>query len=216
MAGLDVLDCAAKWEGMMDAVSLARGLRDRFGRLEQGAFLEDWPDLMPELPPERLRLRNVSAQGLPVCRWLAQAVAGAPAELRPLVQGLHDGAAHLRWGQTYGAQDFGAAFLDGYGWTELIGLRGPIASDSVAVGFLILGPGVDYPPHAHEAAEVYLPLSGVALWQRGDADHAPVLPGVRIEHESWVPHAMRTGAEPLVAAYIWRGGDLAAKSRIVT
>ena len=196
----------------MDAVSLARGLQDLFGRLEHGAFLEDWPELTPEL----VQVRNVSAQGLPVCRWLAQAAAGAPADLRPLVQGLRDGAAGLGWGQTYGALDFGAAFLDGYGWTELIGLRGPIASSRVAVGFLMLGPGVDYPPHAHEAEEVYLPLSGVALWQRGDAAYAPVPPGARIGHESWVPHAMRTGAEPLVAAYVWRGGDLAAKSRIVT
>ena len=111
--------------------------------------------------------------------------------------------------------DFGAEFLRGYGWTELIGLRGPIASEGVAVGFLLLGPGVEYPPHAHEAVEVYLPLSGTAEWMRGKGPYAPIPPGEAIRHPSWMPHAMRTGAEPLVAAYVWRGGDLAAKSRIV-
>ena len=79
----------------------------------------------------------------------------------------------------------------------------------------MLGPEVTYPPHAHEAAEVYLPLSGVAWWQKGEAEFAPVPAGQPIYHAPWVPHAMRTGAEPLLALYLWRGGDLAAKSVIL-
>ena len=173
----------------MDAVELAAGLRVAFATAGAG-------DALQALPPYA-------------------AEPAAPAPFAALLAGLRDGAAALRWGQTYGAGDFGADFLRGYGWTELIGLRGSIASDTVAVGVLLLGPGIDYPPHAHEAEEVYLPLSGTARWMRGDAPHAPVAPGVAIHHPSWLPHGMRTGAEPLVAAYVWRGGDLAAKSRIV-
>lgn len=194
--------------GGMDAVDLAAGLKAAFAAAGAGDALEGWPDLRVT--------RVVAPATLPVCVMLEAAAAGAPDAFAPLVAGLCRGAAGLRWGQTYGVADFGADFLQGYGWTELIGLRGPIASDSVAVGFLVLGPGVAYPPHAHEATEVYLPLSGVAEWQRGDAPHAPVAPGVAIRHPAWMPHAMRTGAEPLVAAYVWRGGDLAAKSRILT
>jgi hypothetical protein len=189
----------------MDAVGLAMGLRAAFAAAGAAEALDGWPALRVT--------REVVPAGLPVCGVLA--AAAAPARFAPLVAGLRDGAAGLRWGQTYGAGDFGAAFLQGYGWTELIGLRGPIASEVVAVGFLLLGPGIDYPPHAHAAAEVYLPLSGMAAWQRGNAPYAPVPPGVAIRHPSWMPHAMRTGAEPLVAAYVWRGGDLAEKSRIV-
>lgn len=191
----------------MDAVELAAGLRAAFAAAGAGDALAGWPELRVT--------RDVAPAVLPVCGVLGEAAAGAPARFAALVAGLRDGAVALRWGQTYGAGDFGADFLRGYGWTELIGLRGPIASEAVAVGLLLLGPGVDYPPHAHEAEEVYLPLSGTALWMRGDAPHAPVAPGVAIRHPSWMPHAMRTGAEPLVAAYVWRGGDLAAKSRIV-
>ena len=191
----------------MDAVELAAGLRAAFDAAGAGEALAGWPELAVT--------RAVEPAVLPVCGVLAVAAAAAPAAFAPLVAGLRDGAAGLRWGQTYGAGDFGADFLRGYGWTELIGLRGPIASEAVAVGFLVLGPGVDYPPHAHEAAEVYLPLSGTAEWMRGDAPHAPVPPGVAIRHPSWMPHGMRTGAAPLVAAYVWRGGDLAAKSRIL-
>lgn len=191
----------------MDAVALAKGLRAAFAAAGAGEALEGWP--------EARVTREVVPAGLPVCGVLGAAAAGAPVGFAALVAGLRDGAAGLRWGQTYGAAEFGEAFLQGYGWTELIGLRGPIASDAVAVGFLLLGPGVEYPPHAHEAVEVYLPLSGTAEWLRGDGPFAPVAPGVAIRHPSWMPHAMRTEAEPLVAAYVWRGGDLAAKSRII-
>jgi len=191
----------------MDAVELAERLRVAFAAAGAEEALEGWPDLRVT--------RAVEPAGLPVCAVLGAAAAGAPPAFAALMAGLRDGAAWLRWGQTYGAADFGEAFLQGYGWTELIGLRGPIASEAVAVGFLLLGPGVDYPPHAHEATEVYLPLSGRADWMRADAPYAPIAPGVAIRHPAWMPHAMRTGAEPLVAAYVWRGGDLAAKSRIL-
>ena len=191
----------------MDAVELAAGLRAAFAAAGADEALADWPELRVT--------RTVAPVGLPVCDVLSVAAEAAPAGFAPLIRGLCDGAGGLRWGQTYGAGDFGADFLRGYGWTELIGLRGPIASAAVAVGFLLLGPGVHYPPHAHEATEVYLPLSGVAEWMQGEAPYAPVAPGVAIRHPSWMPHGMRTGADPLVAAYVWRGGDLAAKSRIV-
>jgi len=123
-------------------------------------------------------------------------------------------ANHLTWGQTYSAQDFGAGFLEKYGWTEFIGLRGPIASDRMACGFLFLGPQIGYPRHSHEAEEVYVPLTGQTLWQRGDQDWAYRVPALPIYHASWVPHAMRTETVPLLALYLWRGGNLVQKSHI--
>jgi hypothetical protein len=191
----------------MDAVGLAGAVRAAYAAAGAEEALAGWPALGVT--------RAVEPQVLPVCKVLGAAAHGSPAPYAALVAGLRDGAAGLRWGQTYGAGDFGADFLQGYGWTELIGLRGPIASETVAVGILLLGPGIDYPPHAHAAEEVYLPLSGTAGWMRGEGPHAPVAPGTVIRHPSWMPHAMRTGPEPLVAAYVWRGGDLAAKSRIL-
>ena len=107
-------------------------------------------------------------------------------------------------------------FLAGYGWSEFIGTRGPVASDRLAVGVLLLAPGITYPLHAHAAEEVYLPIFGAAEWRQGEGDFAPVPVGQAIHHAPWVPHAMRVGDEPLAALYLWRGGDLAAKSVIVT
>ena len=90
-----------------------------------------------------------------------------------------------------------------------------MASERIACGVLLLGPHVTYPAHAHAAEEIYLPIHGVAEWQRGDAGFHPVPVGQAVHHPAWMPHAMRVGAAPLAALYLWRGGDLAAKSVIL-
>ncbi len=100
-------------------------------------------------------------------RWLDQALAIAAAATRPLVDEVVAAAGTLAWGQTYAAGDLGERFLERYGWSELIGLRGPIASDRLACGVLLLGPEIEYPPHSHAAEEIYLPLAGTADWLRG-------------------------------------------------
>lgn len=171
-------------------------------------FLAEWPDIGPR--------RDCVPARLPVCRWLEDMTGeGAGAAVASALAAIRAEAPRLRWQQTYGAADFGADFLDGYGWSEFIGLRGPLASERIACGVLLLAPGVTYPAHAHAAEEVYLPIHGVAEWQQGDGDFTPVPVGQAIHHAPWVPHAMRVGAEPLAALYLWRGGDLAAKSVIL-
>jgi hypothetical protein len=87
-------------------------------------------------------------------------------------------------------------------------------SDRVACGILLLGPETEYLDHAHEAQELYLPLAGRALWRPDGGDCRLRPPGTWIHHPSWTPYAMRTALEPLLAAFVWRAGDLKAKSRI--
>lgn len=123
-------------------------------------------------------------------------------------------ARQLTWAQTYGPDDFGPGFLERYGWTELIGLRGPIKSDRLACGFLLLAPATEYPMHRHVAEEIYIPISGTASWRSGDQDWSVRPEGEIILHGSLVPHAMRTASEPLLALYLWRDGDLVEKSQI--
>ena len=182
--------------------ALLGAVREAFGRVpEAEPFLAEWP--------EEAQTRVLVPTLLPVCQRLAgMAESGVVTALKAL-------AGQLQWRQTYGAADFGEAFLAGYAWAEFIGLRGPVASDRIACGVLLLGPGVVYPAHAHQAEEVYLPISGVAAWQRGEGPFVPVPVGQAVHHPPWMPHAMRVGAEPLAALYLWRGGDLAAKSVIL-
>ncbi len=88
-------------------------------------------------------------------------------------------------------------------------------SKTLACGFLLLGPRTFYPRHRHEAEEIYLPLSGTAEWQQGDAIWREHPPGTIIHHSSEEPHAMRTHAQPLLALYLWRSANLKQKARLV-
>ncbi|HEV3042395.1 MAG TPA: dimethylsulfonioproprionate lyase family protein [Roseiarcus sp.] len=169
-------------------------------------FLSLWP-----APP--WRRRDAAARGLPALRWLDAACADGAPGTAALLQELRAQAAALAWAQSYAAADVGEAFLDRYCWTEVIGLRGPVASERLAVGFLLLGPETEYPAHHHAAEEIYVPLSGLALWRRSEEDWRLRTPGTPIHHASGQSHAMRTRQTPLLALYLWRGGDLAEKSR---
>lgn len=158
--------------------------------------------------------RQLMPNSLPVLRGLPQTVGLASEEARGLVRRLVETAVFLTWGQTYTVSDFGADFLANYGWTELIGLRGPVASKQLACGFLLLGPGIEYPLHWHEAEEVYVALTGNGRWRRGDEGWHVRPAGAVIYHAPWQPHAMQTTTEPLLALYLWRGGNLVQKSEV--
>jgi hypothetical protein len=187
------------------ASATRRLLRDVGGELA-AAFLDDWPT--------DVCWRARAPRALPVLKWLGPACRAGWPGAASVLAALEAASPRLAWRQTYGPEDFGRDFLERYGWTELIGERGPIVSERIAVGFLLLGPEVAYPAHSHDAEEIYLTLSGAAAWRRGAEPWRDEFPGALIHHPSRLPHAMRTGAEPLLALYAWRGGDLKQKSRI--
>jgi len=178
------------------------------------AFLADWPSAPRERPAPPPPSLAPSPSPLPVLRWLPALAAMAPQVAPELLAALVRSAPTLAWRQTYTAQELGAAFLDNYAWTEVLGLGGPRYSDRLACGFLLLGPRTHYPSHQHAAEELYVPLSGRAEWQQGDGLWRTHEPGTMIRHASEEPHAMRTNEEPLLAVYLWRGGDLAQKARL--
>ena len=170
-------------------------------------------DFLSLWPSQALPGRRPAPAILPVLRWLPACTTPAPlaAELCAALRHL---GPMLEWRQTYTKHDFGLRFLERYGWTELVGQRGPFPSDRLAVGFLLLGPDTEYPPHRHEAEEIYIPLSGQALWLKGESGWLPRQPGEVIHHAPWTSHAMCTQQDPLLALYLWRGGDLTQKSLI--
>ncbi|TPN75496.1 transcriptional regulator [Mesorhizobium sp. CU2] len=164
----------------------------------------DWK--MPARPLEPHRLSCL--------RYLDRVADLAPPDAGPLARFVATHGGDLRWGQTYNASDFGADFLTRYGWLEVFGARGHFVNDEVAGGLLILGPEIVYPDHHHIAEEIYIPLTGGTEWHKGDSGFHVRAAGEVIHHPSNVSHAMRTGKEPLMALYLWRGGPLAQKSTI--
>jgi hypothetical protein len=182
-----------------------KGFLESLRRPELVPFLEDWPRTYIS--------RSVPASSLPVLRWLPKICDECNA-FADLVADVCRAAPSMAWRQTYSTRDVDAAFLDNYGWSEILGENAPIAAGRIACGLLLLGPLTHYPRHRHQAEEIYLPLHGTAAWQQGDAVWRERTPGTLIHHASEEPHAMRTGAAPMLALYLWRGGGLAHKARL--
>ena len=169
-----------------------------------------------KFPSEPFKTRDVQKNDLPVFSYLSKVNTGTNLSTRGIVEIFQSLTDDLCWGQTYSAEDFGQAFLNKYGWAELIGLRGPIASENIACGFLLLGPDVLYTKHSHEAEELYIPLSSDqdVLWVQDDDAWTSRAVGRPIYHKSGMIHGMKTSLSPPLALYVWYGGDLAQKSRI--
>jgi hypothetical protein len=198
-------DEAGTENSLRPLVDVLRSLLEQAGP-EASPFLHDWP--------RALIARPQAARSLPVVSALQGLSRFAAPETRALVDAVAALAHELDWRQTYSSADFGERFLQNYGWSEWIGQRGAFQSDAIACGVLLLGADTEYPAHSHEAEELYLPLAGHAWWRAAQADWRLRPPGQWIHHPSRTTHAMRTEGEPLLAAYIWRAGDLTAKSRI--
>jgi quercetin dioxygenase-like cupin family protein len=193
--------------------TIFEGLLDRFHayltacdneRLQEFVAALDWS--MPE--------RALAPNTLACLRHLDRLGELAPTAERPLAAYLSDHRDALCWGQTYTHADFDRNFIDNYGWLEVFGTRGHFSNDAVAGGLLVLGPQLVYPDHHHVAEEIYVPLTGGTQWRKGDGDFQVRQAGEVIHHPSNVNHAMKTGAEPLLALYLWRGGPLAQRSTV--
>ncbi len=174
-----------------------------------------WPEVSDSSPvASGLQVPDVESDStLPVLRCLSNFAADESPFGASLVADLCRNHHLLMWRQTYAAGDVDDAFLRNYGYTEIVGMKS-IPSRRIACGFLILGPSTLYPRHRHEAEEIYIPLRGTAQWQQGDAIWREWRPGAVIHHASGEPHSMQTGAEPLLALYVWRSEQLNQRARL--
>ena len=108
--------------------------------------------------------RVLEPRSLPVLDYLPRLAVSAPEPYRSVLKQLIDARAGLYFGQTYSESDFGAEFLNQYGWIKLLGPDAYWHSDQISSGFLILGDNIIYPQHSPEEEELYLPISGDAEW----------------------------------------------------
>ena len=96
-------------------------------------------------------------------------------------------------------------FLDGYAHVNLLGRGGHYPDDRARCGLLLFGPDIDYPAHSHPARELYLVLDG--------EDYLARPPGDFLLHTERQSHAMRMGADGLLALWAWTG-DLETEAAI--
>jgi hypothetical protein len=107
-----------------------------------------------------------------------------------------------------GEVSFPAGFAGRSAILELIGPSGLAVSSVIRSGLYFQAPDCLYPSHSHSAEEFYLVLSGTASWQKDEENFEVKNSGALIHHHPWMSHAMQTYEEPLLAAWIWTGGDL--------
>ncbi len=180
--------------------AIARGLHAR-----GGPHVEEVLQRLAEQDMTRQDLVEPHPRNVAVTRHFAQSIAEAmmlEAELAAAIAAL-DG--HLKWLQSksYTAENLGAAFLDNYGWCEIIGPQGFFAGDDFLLGLLMLGPDSHYKDHYHPAPELYWPLTGPTEWRQGQGGFALKQPGEIIWHAPNVLHATRTAGQPLLAVWSW-------------
>ena len=154
------------------------------------------------------RPRTGTATRKPVSRFMPDALkATQDGKLDGLARDFAAVEPRSDWVQNpnYTAATMGRAFVDNYGYVELVGPGRPFDSAKLLVGFLLLGPGAHYPDHRHEAVETYHVVAGAAEWRREGLGWRVERPGAAIHHRPGERHAMRAGAEPLLALYCWQG-----------
>lgn len=152
----------------------------------------------------------VAPSYLPAADFLDALLEDAPAESRELLELFACHRDELHWEQSYRREDglVPEAMLDGYGFAEIIGKRGPFVSDRIRAGIGIWGPGIDYPVHYHRAEEIYIPLAGAAEFSLGDREPVTHGAGDVVYVEPELKHGFRTTDRCLAVYYLWQAGDL--------
>lgn len=76
----------------------------------------------------------------------------------------------------------------------------------VVCGLMLIGPGRDYPEHAHVPQEIYLPIAGSGRWRYGgNPDYRDLDDDTLVYNPPRVRHAARAGDDPLLAIYVlWK------------
>ena len=108
-----------------------------------------------------------------------------------------------RW-TTYADDEWSAGFQDELACGEIVGPAGNWRCDGLTFGLMLMGPETTYPPHAHALHEAYRVLSGEARWIIGRPDRTRLVRAGEVAYTApHTVHGLRTGAMPVLCAYLW-------------
>ena len=138
----------------------------------------------------------------PACRhWeplLDVASAQGQGDLADALRPLGGALGWMSGGDFYGPA--ASALGDKLAYADVVGPYGGLfAAGGYHIGPIIFGPHMDYPAHAHPAAEFYYLLAGHGEWLRGDEAWTARPPGSLFYHSPNMPHAARTADQPVLA-----------------
>lgn len=90
------------------------------------------------------------------------------------------------------------------GCYSLIGNDAPFASNSFRLFVIYMPANLHYPWHTHPAEEIYLVLSGEAIFKRDGYDDEYLSEGQTMFHQSQLAHAIETKEKPMLSLVAWR------------
>jgi mannose-6-phosphate isomerase-like protein (cupin superfamily) len=184
-------------------------LLDEMSRLMRGigGDLTWFTDRMWNMPA-----LDTAAQPLSVLAQLPAVLELSGKQTRTVVQAICDAASSLNWQQSYTHSDgFDRAYLDNYGWFNLVSPDGVFLSDTIRVSVGYWGKGLSYVEHWHEPEEFYLVLAGGAEFHSKGRAPRRCGPGDVVHHLPNQPHSIEMNNGPLLAAAFWRGERLLRK-----
>lgn len=158
-------------------------------------------DEIERLPPARLPPRPMRK---PLVAQLDSLLSAAPADVRSLSGAVAAMRGRLRWQFAPDEPGFGT-FRRRHCFCSLTGRDGIIPSERLYVGLFMIDGSVFYPHHSHSADEIYLPISGDAVYAVGANAPRTVPPGEFIQIPSWTTHAVWTGNRPILMVWAWFG-----------
>ena len=110
------------------------------------------------------------------------------------------------WRETYKDTAIGGYFMDRFGCYCIIGNNAPFSSNMLRLFMVYLPPGLYYPWHHHPAEEMYMVVSGRAIFKQRDCTDEMLSEGQVAFHASNKPHAMETKEDPVLCLVAWRNG----------
>lgn len=202
-------------EMLRDHPDLAYYLRDlRFYYLERSAggskairsHMKKAREALGKALKSDPRISLCQPERLPVRRHFSRALdRGVSGPGETMIQALSRFEPLLRWG--YGYDRMPGRLKETYAYAEILGPRGPVVSDDVVAGIVLLAPDSVYPSHSHEGVtESYIVLSG-ALSQN---DAGVYVPGSMIFNPPEHSHRITVDRlEPCLLSYVWIGSPKA-------
>ena len=179
-----------------------------FGRLLAAAkaLHDTYPDLNDFTPlPEDAKWVDRTHRPLPASQSVKAWSVTTSDVLGNFHRAVQDASGHAAWTQSYAEEEVGAHYLRHYGYFELLGPTGHFESDAVRAFVGYWGQGLEYPPHRHEAEEIYLVVSGSALFASDGVPDKMLRCGELYRIASGQIHSITMVDEPLLAYALWRG-----------
>ena len=95
-------------------------------------------------------------------------------------------------------------FKNRFGCYSLVGHDAPFSSQSLSLFIVYMPAHLIYPWHDHPAEEIYLVLSGDAIFKRKGYQDEIIGEGQTMFHESQLAHEIETTDKPMISLVAWR------------